>query len=86
MMIFGWFIMLLVIAIPIVLVILLLGGAELFSQNSQAGGYKMQSQFPVRPINTAINQVTTSASRYCSLCGAGLQHDWTHCPQCGAPI
>ena len=25
------------------------------------------------------------AARYCSHCGQGLQAEWTHCPQCGAP-
>lgn len=33
------------------------------------------------------NQTTNSdAERFCSHCGAGLRDDWTHCPQCGAPI
>ena len=25
------------------------------------------------------------AGRACSHCGAGLQPQWVHCPQCGAP-
>lgn len=33
------------------------------------------------------NQATNPGTeRFCSHCGAGLQENWTHCPQCGAPI
>ena len=33
------------------------------------------------------NQATNpGAERFCSHCGAGLQKNWAHCPQCGAPI
>ena len=31
-------------------------------------------------------QITAKdGKRFCSHCGAGLQPDWPHCPQCGAP-
>jgi len=28
---------------------------------------------------------TSSAARICTHCGASLQAEWVHCPQCGAP-
>ena len=85
---FGLLMMLIVIGLPILLVALVLGGgAGLFNNHlpnisasvpqNQTSGYA--------PIVRNI-QATPTPSRFCSHCGAGLQSDWTHCPQCGAPI
>ena len=41
------------------------------------------------PTNASTEYPAPSASvpvRYCAHCGAGLQIDFTHCPQCGAPV
>jgi len=32
-----------------------------------------------------VHPPSSSAGCVCSHCGAGLQPEWTHCPQCGAP-
>lgn len=82
---FGWLMMLLVFGLPILLVVLLLIGAAGYFQNR---GHNIPfTQNQVQSIRPAANtSPSTSYSRYCSHCGAGLQSDWTHCPQCGAPI
>lgn len=83
----GLLIMLLVIGFPILLVIALLGGATGILQKQNR-----QSDVMQKPIYATSNTVTQSgqaeviSTRYCAHCGAGLQADWTHCPQCGAPI
>jgi hypothetical protein len=83
---FGLLMMLLVIAVPVLLLVLLLGGAAGFLQNKDHNVSTNQAQSPVyRPMLKSDPSALTS-SRYCSHCGAGLQSDWTHCPQCGAPI
>ena len=79
-------IMLLVFGLPILLVIAVLGGAPGFlqKQNRPADG----AQNPISAASIPVvqpGQAVVSA-RYCAHCGAGLQTDWTHCPQCGAPI
>jgi len=83
----GLLIMLLVIGIPILLLIALLGGA--------AGSLQKQyhpADVVQKPLYAASNPVVQSAqavvtpARYCAHCSAGLQADWIHCPQCGAPI
>jgi predicted lipid-binding transport protein (Tim44 family) len=83
----GFLTMLLVIGIPILLLIALLGGA---------GGSLQKRYHPAdvvqKPLYAASNPVVQSDKsdvaqvRYCTHCGAGLLADWTHCPQCGAPI
>ena len=45
-----------------------------------------QNQNQVYQPGVPTNQPAPKADRYCSHCGAGLQSDWSHCPQCGAPI
>jgi len=81
----GWLIMLLVIGLPILLVVLLVGGAAGFLQN-QTHLSTMQNQVPVYHSAVNLSQVAVPPARYYSHCGAGLQADWTNCPQCGAPI
>ena len=83
---FGWLMMLLVIAVPILIIAFIIGGAVVLLQNRGTGSTVLRSpvsagQPEVRPTST-----TPPPARYCSHCGAGLQSDWTHCPQCGAPV
>jgi len=83
----GLLIMLLVVAIPLLLGMALLGGAAgyLQKQNRPADGL----QKPVFATSSPVSQpgqAGAAAARSCAHCGAGLQPDWTHCPQCGAPI
>jgi hypothetical protein len=82
----GWFMMLLVIGLPILLVVLVLGGTVGFLQNWGHSSTATQIQAPVYHSALNSNLSAPAAARYCSHCGAGLQSDWTHCPQCGAPI
>ncbi len=82
----GWLMMLLVIGIPVLLVILVVAGAAGLLQNQTQSVPAIQNQAQVIPSSGVTAPATTPAARYCSHCGAGLQSDWTHCPQCGAPI
>ena len=34
----------------------------------------------------SISAAAGSSQRACSNCGASLQAKWQHCPQCGAPV
>ena len=83
----GLLFMLLIIIIPILLVVALLGGTFGFIQNQNRA-----SDVVHRPIFTTSSPLVRSEQAgaipacYCQHCGAGLQADWTHCPQCGAPI
>ena len=87
MMVVGLLFLILIIGIPIFLgIALLAGGFRIFQKRIQPVN---MIQTPVYAMsNQAVQTSQTSAapSRYCSHCGAGLQVDWTHCPQCGAPI
>ena len=83
---FGWLMMLLVIGLPILLVVLLLVGSAGFLQNRVQSSSVIQNQPPIYYSSADSIQQAPKADRYCSHCGAGLQTDWTHCPQCGAPI
>lgn len=79
--------LLLVIGIPILLVIALLGGTAGFLQKQNRPVDVVQK--PVYVTSSPIiqpGQAGVTSARYCAHCGAGLQADWTHCPQCGAPI
>lgn len=82
----GWLMMLIVIGIPILLVILFVAGAAGFVQNRANSPSVYQNHPQVSQPAVYANPSATTATRYCSHCGAGLQTDWTHCPQCGAPI
>ena len=76
---FGFLVMLLVFALPIVGIVALV--IWLSNANRQGNLFGLDSPSEKR------EQVTGSGmKRFCSHCGAGLQANWTHCPQCGAPI
>jgi hypothetical protein len=83
----GLLIMLLVVSIPILLVVALLVGA-VGSLQKQYRPVDIVQKPLYAPSNPVIqpSQATVTPARYCAHCGAGLQADWTHCPQCGAPI
>lgn len=72
---FGFLIMLAVFVLPILLVLLIVGGVW-------GVGQANLPRFAL-PTSTAPS---TSATRYCSHCGQGLQNDWKACPHCGAKI
>jgi len=83
----GLLIMMLVIGIPIVFVIALLGGAAGFLQKQNRPADVVQK--PVYATSIPVvqpGQAGVTSARYCAHCGAGLHADWTHCPNCGAPI
>ena len=76
---FGFLSMLLVIVLPIVGIIALV--VWLVNTN------KLENPFSVNPPSEKREQAEGQRTkRTCSHCGAGLQDDWTHCPQCGAPV
>jgi hypothetical protein len=75
---FGFLFMLLVIAVPIVGIVALV--VWLSNANRQGNPF---SQNP--PSEKREQAEDPGMKRFCSHCGAGLQEDWTHCPQCGAP-
>ncbi len=74
---FGFLFMILVIAIPIVVIIALV--IWLSSANRQGNLFNMN------PLSDKREQTEgPGLKRFCSHCGAGLQENWSHCPQCGA--
>lgn len=85
-MMFGLLMMLLVVGLPILVVVLLvIFGIGLLRRNYPSQPAAPQaSTFP--PAGTRPSAGPPAFGRYCSHCGAGLQADWTHCPQCGAPV
>ena len=87
MMVVGLLFLILIIGIPIFLGIAMLGGGLSYFQK-QNQPISMAPNPVYATSNQAIqtNQPSVALSRYCSHCGAGLQVDWTHCPQCGAPV
>ena len=80
----GWLMMLLIVGLPILVVLLVIAGTTGFLQhrvNSNAGyQYHPTVSYP------SVNHNSIAPARFCIHCGAGLNSDWTHCPQCGAPI
>lgn len=40
----------------------------------------------IAPLNSAPIFQSAAGMRTCSHCGASLQADWSHCPQCGAKV
>ena len=79
MMIFGFLFLLLVVA---VLVVGVIAGLAWLNRTNRQG-----NPFNVNQVSEKRAQITgPDAKRFCSHCGAGLQDDWTHCPQCGAPV
>ena len=87
MMVMGLLVMLLVFGLPVLLIVVLAGGLTGFLQKQNRLSDGVQRPLPVAS-NPAVQpeKTATSAPRYCVHCGAGLQADWTHCPQCGAPV
>lgn len=83
---FGLLMMFLVIALPILLIVLLVGGAAGLLKNRTGSTSIPANQSPVYQPKVNPDPSAPAVTRYCSHCGAGLQSDWTHCPQCGAPI
>ena len=79
MLIFGLLFMLIVIGLPILLIAATVTGV--WGLSGRHTGSVASSQGDNRPVAPA-----PSSARFCSHCGQGLQADWTHCPQCGAPI
>jgi hypothetical protein len=78
MLLFGLLVMLIVIGLPILLVVAAVAGV--WGLSGRRAGSAPSSQGAVRTVGAAL-----SFTRFCSHCGQGLQADWTHCPQCGAP-
>ena len=76
---FGFLSMLLVIALPIVGVIALV--VWLSNANRQGNLFGMNP-----PTEKREQPESSGTNRSCLHCGAGLQEDWTHCPQCGVEI
>jgi len=84
-MMFGVLMMVMLIVLPVLLVILLVVLAAGFLQ-TQGHKFTKEDQAQVYHSEVNPNPASVAPARYCSHCGAGLQADWTHCPQCGAPI
>jgi len=83
---FGWLMMLLVVGLPLILILLLIAVAAGWLQNRNQSMPTLQNQaYSYQPM-ARTKPDAIPAERYCAHCGAGLQSDWTHCPQCGAPI
>lgn len=78
MMIFGFLFLLLIVIVLVVGVIA--GLAWLYKTNWQGNPFRLN-----QPSEKREQVASPDAKRFCSHCGAGLQEDWTHCPQCGAP-
>lgn len=76
---FGFLAMLLVFALPIVGIVALV----VWLSNANRQGNLFGSNLPAEKREQAPDPGT---KRFCSHCGAGLQANWPHCPQCGAPI
>jgi hypothetical protein len=71
----GFWLMLLVLSVPILLLV---------------GLVLLMIKPIIRPMETpasagSMQKDPGSSRAVCSHCGAGLQANWAHCPQCGAP-
>jgi uncharacterized paraquat-inducible protein A len=75
---------LLFICLPILVILGLVGlGIYVYDRNRRLA---QQNQSQLYQPGVAPSPAAPRADRYCSHCGAALQADWSHCPQCGAPI
>ncbi len=83
---FGGLMMLIVIGLPTLVIILVLLGASGLLQNRAQSTVIPQGQPSVYTPAPSSASANSNTARFCSHCGAGLQPDWTHCPQCGAPV
>jgi hypothetical protein len=83
---FGWVMMLLFMVVPVVLIILLIAWALGGFRNlgSSLNNTANPTHGSYSPASATLS--TSTPQRYCSHCGTGLHADWSHCPQCGAPI
>lgn len=72
MMVFGLIGLLLVIGIAVALVAVVIWA---FTRRGKTA-----------PLATAPIFQSAAGTRPCSHCGAALQSDWSHCPQCGAKV
>lgn len=87
MLILGLLFMLLVIGLPILLIVALLGGAARLLRNQNIPATPRQTSLSaVNNPDVQPGQPVAAPARFCAHCSAGLHTDWTHCPQCGAPI
>lgn len=83
----GLLMMLLFIGIPVLFVIVLLGGTAGFLQKQNRPADAAQKPFYAASNPVAQpGQPVVAPTRACAHCGAGLQSGWTHCPHCGAPV
>ncbi|MFA5872962.1 MAG: zinc-ribbon domain-containing protein [Anaerolineales bacterium] len=69
---FGLIAMVLVIGLPVALIVVLIWAL------TRRGNSSVPAPVPVHQ--------NTASARTCSHCGVALQADWSHCPQCGAPV
>ena len=79
----GWFLMVLMIGLPLLGVIFAILAAAGYFQNRENNSPMMQNH---APVYESPNNTPAQFARYCSNCGAGLQPEWAHCPQCGAAV
>ena len=82
---FGFLIMLFMLAFPI----LVIAGMVVWmmrptSQPNSPQPPAVPSQVVIPPM-VVPPAPPIGTGRVCSHCGAGLQPEWVHCPQCGAP-
>ncbi len=82
---FGLLFMLAVLALPVLLIVGL--AMWMMRQTPQRNPPQPPAVYPpvATPPKVASPASPSSAPRACSHCGAGLQPEWSHCPQCGAP-
>ena len=78
---FGFLFMLAALAIPILLVV----GVAVWMMKQAAQQNQPPAVNPPAVVRPAVAPPSANMGRVCSHCGAGLQPEWTHCPQCGAP-
>jgi hypothetical protein len=83
---FGFLMMLLVIGLPLLLVVVLAGGLVgiIQKQNRPTDNWRGPNSVASKPV-VAPTPMLATTTRSCTHCGASLQSDWSHCPQCGAP-
>jgi uncharacterized paraquat-inducible protein A len=75
---------LLFICVPVLVILsVILVGSYVVIRNMAA---TRQNQNQVYRSGVSPQPPAPKAELYCSHCGAGLQYEWSHCPQCGAPI
>ncbi len=76
----GLLMMLIFLGLPILLVV------AVVAVMTGLSGRRAGPVFPPPTPSALAPAPTAPPARYCAHCGQGLQADWTHCPNCGAPI